>query len=984
MTSHPRPAALHALVLFLTLGCASAPGARAEPVSRPTSRPASAQEAEADGHLSVRVDDQDHRSIRFGDPEHLEYTADFFPGTTYDASIPTPESLLEQPVGSRPAAHAEVLSYLRILDAASDRIQVHRYGRTHEGRELIYAVIGSEANLARLADIQTAMKRLADPRGLSDAEADRLLAELPAFAWAGYSIHGDEMSGVDAAIAVAHHLVAGTSADVTGILEDVLVVMDPQMNPDGRARFLSQLVQNAGYVANLDYSSLHRGRWPGGRGNHYLFDMNRDWMPGIAPETRGRWKVLREFPPQLFLDAHEMGALDTFLFYPPNEPINKNVPQRTRAWWKTFGDEQAAAFDAHGWSYYTREWAEYWFPGYSDSWGTFNGAIGILYEQARYDGQSLRRASGEIVTYREAVHHQAVSTLANLASLARHRDGVLRDWLTGRRENVADDTPGNDRMFVLELGRHPQRERKFVAALAEQGIEVLRTDRDFVGANVLTLGGATEDEHAFAAGVLIVPAKQPQGPLLKAYLDFDPRYDEKALRSERDELEKKGETKIYDLTGWSMAHAFDIDAYWADAVDVASTRVEALSAPDTWIVPPPDSSQPIYGWIVDGTDDGSVAFAARAMELSLAVHASDEPFRSAGRDFVRGSLLVRRHENGEGVAERVAAAAGAARVQAFATGSGRSPDDGPDLGGGEFMLLARPRIALLGNAPLAPDTYGHLWHQLDAELGTPFTLLDAAALGAYDLRRYNVLVVPPGGGSVLSKHAKALDAWVEAGGTLVATGSSAAALADEELGLSAVRRRRDALEELEQYAWAVDLARRAGEAPIDAGALWDGVPSEAGAEGEESGEDDGKDDEDSDASTDPDPERLDEWKRLFAPHGVVLRTEVNTNHWITAGCREELAVNFSGSSAYLHDEPAETAVRMAPPQRLRIAGLLWPEARERIADTAYLTVEPKGHGQVILFAAQPGFRGLFRGTGRLFANAVIYGPGLGADQPSDW
>src|SRR6185503_10402190 len=171
-------------------------------------------------------------------------------------------------------------------------------------------------NLAALDSILTRVGKLADPRQLAAGEEDSIVANTPAVAWLGYSIHGDEMSGVDGGLALAYHLVAGTSKDVADLLERVVVVFDPMQNPDGRERFLSMLVQMSGATPVLDGDALSHGRWPYGRGNHYLFDMNRDWQAGVAPETRGRWAAVRRFHPQLFVDAHEMGRDDSYLFYP--------------------------------------------------------------------------------------------------------------------------------------------------------------------------------------------------------------------------------------------------------------------------------------------------------------------------------------------------------------------------------------------------------------------------------------------------------------------------------------------------------------------------------------------------------------------------------------------------------------------------------------------------------------------------------------------
>jgi hypothetical protein len=961
--------------------------------------------------------------ISFGDSGRGGKQEPFFPGTTYDAAVPAPDTLLRQPLGTFTAHHHEILAALRAMEAKSPRMKVIPIGRTHEGRELVAVVVASEENQKRLDAIRADLAKLADPRNLDAAEAERIVKSSPAVAWLGYSIHGDETSGSDASLAVAYHFAAGTSADVTDLLKQVVVVIDPCLNPDGRERILSQFEQGAGYVPNLDTDTMGRGRWPYGRGNHYLFDMNRDWIWGTQPETRARWAAILSFHPQLLVDAHEMGALDTFLFYPATNPFTPYFPEATLKWWQRFGADDAAAFDKHGWSYYTREWADSWYPGYTDSWASFVGAIGILYEQARYGGAAVRRASGEIATDRDAVQHQAVSSVSNVTTLAKSREEILRDYLAAKRKNVAAETPGNGRMFVLVPGKNADREERLVAALAGQGIELFRADAAFQGKSVETAMAGAKDARDFPVGSVLVYARQPQASMVKAWLEFDPHYDSDSVNKERKELERKQRSKAYDVTGWSPAHAYDLDACWCDAVEVQKTAIRALPAHAKGVVAPSKAGEPVYGWIVDGNDDGAVVFAARGMEAGLQIQLSDEPFTmttaasgagaagaAAGRSFPRGSLLVRRTENGEGVAEKVARAAEAAGVQAFASGTARSPDDKVDLGGTHFRLLARPRVGLLANAPVDTDSFGHIWHLLDAEIGIPVTQVDSQQLDGYDLRRYNVLIVPDGGdiGAVLKGAGEDLRTWVKNGGTLIACGGSAArAVIDKDLKLSAVRTRPDALEDLEKYAVSVRREREAGTKPVDEAALWASKPAEtkpgdaksvegkpetaeksAGAEkaGEKPAEEKGKDEKPKDEKKEEkeDPKRRDQWMRTFSPRGVILRGEVNPDSWITAGCGAELPVFFEGSGAFLSELPVRTPVRLAAADRLRISGLLWPEAKERIADTAYCTIEPQGAGQVILFACAPAFRGWFRGTARLLMNGVVYGPGAGARQPLGW
>jgi len=937
--------------------------------------------------------------LRFGDDLERAYDEPFFPGTEYDESVATPESFLARPVGSRLARHDEIVRVFEHWGETSDRVDVAEYGRTHEGRPLLRVVITSPENHARLATIKRAIARLADPRGLTEPEARAILDSTPAIAWMGYSIHGDETSGTDASLAVAYHLAAGTSADVLELLREVVVVMDPCLNPDGRQRILTQIEQSAGYVANLDHASMQRGRWPYGRGNHYLFDMNRDWMVGVAPETRGRWRVALEFHPQLFVDAHEMSGLDTYLFYPQADPVHPAMPATLMKWQKAFAAANAAAFDRYGWGYYTREWADGWGAFYSDSWGSLNGAIGMLYEQAGVGGQPLKRASGEIVSYREAVHGQAVSSVSNLTTLARERRAVLADYLAGRRRNVDRARPGGDRAFVLVPGRNPSREARFLDLLLAQGIEVQLASAAFTARECESPLAEAADTRTFEAGAYLVHAAQPQAGLVAAYLDFDTRMDDETVLEERRSLERKGESKMYDVTAWDLGRAFDLDCTWCTPGPVDGAVLETVPELARGVVPSADGSAPVYAFAVDGADDASVRFAVRAMELGLAVHLADEAFQAGGQEFPRGSLLLRRHENAEAFEVTVHKVADEAGVRAFALATGRSEGEGPDLGGGHFHLLARPRVAVLSNAPVRSDGFGHIWQLLDERLRLPMTMLDAQRFGGQDLRRYNVLVLPPGSiRRALAPHAKGIAAWVRSGGTLIACGSSVAGVLGEEFGLSSVVLRRDALEDLDAFAYAAERERSARDVSVDFSELWgdgasatetesdgdvDDDEASAGADASAT-EADEADEEDEEDEEDGDLEQRDGWMRRFAPAGAILRGIVNEDEWITVGAGPELPVPYSGSRVLLAREPVRTPVRMASPAALRLAGLLWPEARERIADSAWLTVESVGHGQLILFAAPPAFRGWFAGTARLFANAVVYGPGLGADQPLGW
>lgn len=918
-------------------------------------------------------------------PAEATYEASFFPDARHDPAVQEPDAILGYRVGTRPMTHGEMERCL-LAWKESKRMKLQEYARSHERRALYYAVVTSERNHQRMGAIREGIGRLSDPRKMGREEDARgIIAETPAIVWMAYSIHGDELSSTDAAVSVLHHLLAATDGETEKLLDELVVIIDPLMNPDGRDRYIRQLDEFGCYAPNLDLAAMqHSGRWPRGRGNHYYFDLNRDWILGVHPETRGRRRAIVEWKPQLLIDSHEMGGDDTYLFYPAREPFNPHVSPLLFKWWGVFAEDQATAFDRFGWSYYTREWADYWYAGYSDSWSSLLGAIAILYEQAGVGGGAIRQPSGSILTYRESVHHHVVSSMANLETMRKHRASALSDFHTQMRQTMGIEAGGPaERTFVIRPSANATRDRSFIENLMDQGIEVGRAGRKFSASSVSILREAAQTRE-FEEGTWVIATRQPAGRLAAAALDFDPRMSNEFLNEERRELEMNRRSKIYDITAWSLPMAYAVDGYWVEGRVEAEVRPLQLQAPAVGVV---QSAERAYAYVVDGADDGSLRALSAMQQAGVRVRVAEKDFLSEGRTFQRGSLLIRVRENEGDLLKKLERIAGGTGVTVYAAKTGRSVDEGPDLGGGHFPLLERPRVAVASNAPVDVYGLGHVWQMLDAEFGVPVSLIDVAH-GETDLRRYNVVVLPEttDGGEAYSGMMDELKSWVNGGGTLIAIGNAVGPLIEPEKGISAVRSRTAVLGELEQYGWAVKQERSAGRTPVDAEAVWNGAGAAAtsvpvsGAEAEEDKEDD-------EAS-----ERLDEWRRVFSPAGVIVRGEMDANHWLTFGCvdgrrsagkdgigaRGELPVFFSGEQVLMSKHPVKTAVRLSSAERLRLSGLLWSEAAARMGDSAYATVEPVGHGQVILFACDPNFRGYYHGSRRLLMNAILLGPGCGA------
>ncbi len=936
-----------------------------------------------------------------------EYQGELLEGN-YDPAIPTPESILGFAVGQRTATPAQIVEAVLAWSASSERATAVEYARTHEDRPLYYVIISTPENLARVDEIKGDLARLADPSALSEAESNAIIARTPAIAWMAYSIHGNETSGADAALAAIYHLVASTGQDVQDLLEKEIILIDPLMNPDGRARFVRSLEQHRGVSPNVDNQSLlHSGFWPYGRTNHYFFDLNRDFFYRVHPETRGRVKAINQWRPQINIDGHEMGSLGTFLFAPAREPINRNVPPKMDKWYAIFSKQQSAAFDNHAWPYYTGEWYDNLYAGYS-SYVQFRGSLSILYEQARTAEDGVRLAQGTVRTYRESVHHQLVSTLASLRTLAQYSKEMFRDYVEDRRFVTSSASPYADISYAVLPTANNSRLQAFVEQLQAQDIEVYRADQDITVRNARNMMGQSIDSAELPAGTLIIPNRQPEARLLAAILEFDAKIGDKTLAVERQELLRDGGSTMYDTTAWNLEMMYGLKALRIpDHIDSGVSLYQA--APAAAAVA--GSATPI-AWIVNGEDDASVGFAARVMEQGVQVRAIDKAIELGGQSFSRGSVMVSRNDNLKFQGDLpglIEATARELKLTAIGIDEGLGAGNLPDIGGRHFVLLEQPQIAILSRGGISPYSFGAIWHSIDSNLGIRHSHLDQATFGSSDLRRYNVLVLPhryegeSSTGELTVGELTVLKAWVEAGGTLIAIDGSVPALVEKGADMSKVRLISDAFEDLGKYdlslqrEWLAKSDRledpdqlRAHTVPREVSYPW------------------GEKDQGADEKM---LKKQDDWQALFMPRGSMLAGQVDQKHWLTFGSSGSLPILYGDNPVLMSDDASRAAVRMgvlepASPSGwnsllsidseknwklgwatipagqdilLRMSGLLWPEAAQRIANSAYLTREPKGHGQIILFAAQPVFRGATLGTNRLLLNAMVYGPGMGTD-----
>jgi len=859
----------------------------------------------------------------------LSFAQELWPGTRYDPKIPTIQSILGWDHGEEISSPDAIAAYLKALNAAApDRTRLIEYARTWENRPLHVLVVGNPAHIAQLDAIKKGMQRLADPRGATQAELDQLVKEMPVITWLFHSVHGNEISGADAALAEAYHLLAAQgNADVDTVFRESLVLIDPSQNPDGRARFVAANQQGrAAGVPDADPASVeHDEPWPGGRSNHYLFDMNRDWFSMSQPETRGRIRIMLDFFPQVAVDLHEQSGDSEYYFAPPADPVNPLITQDQRKWLDAMGRANGEVFDSRGFGYFVREVFDAFYPGYGDSWPVFHGAIGMTYEMSSARGLRFQRQDGRVLTYREGVIKHFTSAITTAVTAAKNREAMLRDFLAYRQSAIrlADTGP---KEYLIDAGTDPARAMHLARRLAAQGIEVRRADQAIkIGTRTLPVGS------------LIVPLAQPAGRLVRNLLDASIVMDEAFLK-EQDRRRQRGlGDQIYDVTAWNLAMLYDLDIVPnTTPVTTQSTLVPREPSPNAQVTVGAASVGYIIPWGL-----GAAEAAVELLQAGVKMSSVPRAFTIAGRAYPGGSVFVRIQGNVSDLTQRLSAAGTRHGIEILPINSA-FVDSGVSLGSNEVATLKAPKVLLAWDAPTSSLSAGWARYALEQRWKQPVTTVRTASMGRIDLALYDVLVLPSGNYNFNDDQMRRLRDWLGRGGTLVTIGQASAWAASERAAL------------LPTY-----LLQRDGSAA--------GAPE--------------------DKKTPPkiDIEKFDYNEAIKVERGspdgtagAILRVKLDKEHWLSAGLDEEIQVVMEGSRMFMPVKlDAGTNVGVyAAKDRVVAAGFMWPEAQALVQQKSFLMHVPVGRGHVIAFAEDPNYRAFTEATALLFINAVLLGAGF--------
>ncbi len=853
---------------------------------------------------------------------------EFAPGARYDPSLPSLKQVTGYDFGERVTPPDEIIRYLKALnEAAPDRTRLVKYAESWEGRALYAIIIANPERIGRLDEIKAGLQRLANPNSLSGGDADRLVKELPVVVALAHGVHGNEISSGEAAMAEAYHLLAAREdPTVDLILREAMVIIDPMQNPDGRARFVFQnLLGQAATPDSEPASAEHDEPWPGGRSNHYLFDLNRDWFAQTQPESQGRVKLLLEWMPHVVVDLHEMGGDSTYYFPPSAEPPNPHQTKTQGAWLEAFGQATAARFDERGFAYFNREVFDAFYPGYGVSWPMAQGAIGMTFEMASARGLVYQRRDDTTLTYLDGAVRHFTSAITTVATAARNREKMLRDYLEFRRNAGA----GVTKAYLLPIGHDAGQTLRLARTLVNNGITLQRAEEPI-----------KLDSRTLPAGTFIVPLPQPAGMLARNLLDPQAPMNADFLKRQEDRRKKRLPDQIYDITAWSLPMFYDVECLGVDrAVNVRSSPVEAALAAKS------DSSLPdaVVGYALPWNATNAAA-TIEALRSGLRARFLSQPFTIGGRKFAKGTAIFRASDNGDELKPKLAAIAARHHAEVVKLDSA-FVSEGISLGSNQVVALKSPKVLLAWDAPASSLSAGWARYVLERRYGQSVTAVRVGSLGRVDLYRYDTLVLPSGTYSFNADSLRKIKDWVNAGGTLVTLGEASRWAARESVGLLETRTEmRDGTPETDPVAGPSGASKSDKPEPATKSADFIRAIQPAREQPE------------------------------LVP-GALLRVALDDDHWLSSGTDGEIQALVESTRVFtpIKLDKGRNVGIYAVKDRILASGLIWEVSMNQLPQKAFLIHQPMGQGHIIAFAEDPNYRAYAEATQFLFINAVLLG-----------
>lgn len=672
------------------------------------------------------------------------------------AQLKSPDQFLSSPLGVQFTYHHELVSYVEHVSANSDRVKLVQYGKTAQGRPLLVAVISSPENLQKLEAIRlNHLKRAGLAEGKVDASLDRAIVGL------GFSVHGNEAAGVESSMNVLYTLANPGNPVSAAWLEKTIVLLDPIMNPDGNARYTNWYRDISPAIPDPNPAAReHREPWPGGRPNHYLFDLNRDWAWQTQPESQQRAVFYQQWLPHIFADIHEQGYNEPYYFAPAARPHHAYITDWQHQFQATVGDNHARYFNREGWLFFTRERFDLLYPSYGDTYPTYLGSIGMTYEQGGIGaGRAVLIENGDTLTLADRILHHQTTALSTVEVAAQHVSELVRNF-EAFYERSRKNPPGAYKTFIIKGSNPVSKLTAFTELLQRNGIRYGRAGKnatvkgfDYHKGMETTVQVEEED--------LLISAYQPFGTLAQILLEPQVWLQDSVT---------------YDITAWALPYAHGLTAFaLKERLDAWGDFHSAKAATKTAMAASP------YAYLIRWNAQEDARFLSALSQAGIKARYARLPFTIEGKTYQAGTLVVTRADNRLKLADfdrLVTTIAAGFQVDMTAV-QGGMVERGADFGSSDLLMVTQPRIAVLSGEGTYANSYGQVWHYLEQDLKLPFSSLPASGLGQLNLEDYTVLIMPEGSYRLDERTLEHLQRWIAGGGKLIAIGSAVSGLFDK-------------------------------------------------------------------------------------------------------------------------------------------------------------------------------------------------------------
>ncbi|MFZ9660803.1 MAG: M14 family metallopeptidase [Chitinophagaceae bacterium] len=824
--------------------------------------------------------------------------------------IPSPSAFLGYPLGSKYSFHHKVVSYFETVAKASPAtIKMQSYGKTYEGRPLMVLYISSPENISNLENIRLNNLRLAGI--LNDQPANE---RTPAIVWLSYNVHGNETSSSEAAMKTLYALADPQNPKTKEWLKNIVVVMDPCINPDGRDRYVNWFNTVASVTPDPELQAReHHEPWPGGRSNHYNFDLNRDWAWQSQIETAQRLQLYNQWLPQVHVDFHEQGFNEPYYFAPAAEPFHDVITVWQRDFQKMIGRNHAKYFDANGWLFFTKERFDLFYPSYGDTYPTYSGAIGMTFEQGGIrSGLAVINEDGDTLKLSDRLEHHYTTGMSTIEISSTNSERLVKEFRKFYDDGVRN-VNGDFKSYVIRHeANRPAIESGLLRFLQSHGIRYQYAPSKKMS-KLYSYLNRKEDNFNIEAGDIVIQSAQPKSALLRVL--FEPQ-------------SRITDTITYDITAWSIPYAWGLEAY--------ASKEKLLAVNESPVVPVLDAkqitAQPV-GYVIPWNCFADAKMLSAILQQNIKVRVADLPFRIDGRDYEKGSLLVLKTSNSsfgdalENILYNTAKKIGyPAIIRPVYSGF---VDKGADFGSSSVRSIKKPKVAMLTGEGVNANAAGEIWHYFEQQLQYPISLINLSYATQFRWTDYDVVIMPDGNFRfIFDKPAQEMiRQWIMQGGRLIALEGAAEQLADLDWGLK-LKKEDDKKDKDKEVKNDDDLLRKYENRERDN--LRKNIP------------------------------------------GAIYKVEVDNSHPLAFGYPSYYYTLKRDDNVYEYLQSGWNVGVIK--DDAYVTGFAGHKTKEKLKNGSLFGVKPMGKGNIIFMADDPVFRSFWENGKLLLANAVFIVP----------